>query len=463
MPPLPSKPHCYCLIPDVSGNAFLAVPAGEGLWTLPTVEHDDVWFAHASTAVARNATERYGIPITALREHTVADCRVCELEIQAPQWTPPAGTHWIACSDLAATTLEPAALSALLRAWFFERESGAIPSLRPAWERPGWYAEAVRWILSECTRLGYATSGPVEQLKAAWSLSSILRVNSSVGALYFKADCGKPPSEPAVIDALARRWPRNVPAVVAADHDRGWMLMRDFGERSLDGEPIARWQAANRTFATIQVACSADLEPWWRLGCPDLRIPILAAYMDRLLGDNAALRIDEPGGLTTAAATRLRELVPRLHDLWDELAAIPIPASIVQQDFRHGNLVMSGRSYVFYDWSDTVVSHPFFACCRFLDFVHRGPHPRRGLPVEERRRRIADAYLEPWTSILGHADLQRGFELARRLNPIYVAIRWYLDAPYCEPTSSWGRGMHELPARELRHWLARMDKMASGP
>jgi hypothetical protein len=291
-------PHCYCLIPDACGKCVLAVPAGERLWTLPTVEHDDGWFAHASTAVARSATERYGIPMTALREHTVADCRVCELEIQAPQWTPPAGTRWIASSDLAATTLEPSALSALLRAWFLERETGAIPSIRPAWERPGWYAEAARWILSECNRLGYAPSGPVEQLKAAWSWSSILRVNTSAGALYFKADYAKPPSEPAVIDALARRWPRNVPTLVAADHDRGWMLMRDFGERSLDGEPIARWLAANRTFAAIQVACSADLEPWWRLGCLDLRIPALAACMDRLLGDDAALRIDEPGGLT---------------------------------------------------------------------------------------------------------------------------------------------------------------------
>jgi hypothetical protein len=52
------------------------------------------------------------------------------------------------------------------------------------------------------------------------------------------------------------------------------MLMRDFGERSLDGEPITRWQAANRAFATIQVGCSADLEPWWRPGCPDLPIPV---------------------------------------------------------------------------------------------------------------------------------------------------------------------------------------------
>jgi hypothetical protein len=43
------------------------------------------------------------VPIMALREHTIADCRVCELEIQAPQLTPPAGTRWIASSDLAAT------------------------------------------------------------------------------------------------------------------------------------------------------------------------------------------------------------------------------------------------------------------------------------------------------------------------------------------------------------------------
>src|SRR5258708_13297891 len=246
-------PHCFCLIPDVCGKCVLAVPAGEGLWTLPALEHDDEWFAYASTAVAGSASERYGIPMTALREHTVADCGVCELEIQAPSGPRPAGTRWITSSDLATTTLEPAALPALLRAWFLERETGAIPSVRPAWERPGWYAEAVRWILSECTRLGYAPSGPVEQLKAAWSLSSILRVNSSVGALYFKADYAKPPSEPAVINALARRWPRNVPVMVAADHARGWMLTRDFGERSLDAEPIALWQPATPPFAALPI------------------------------------------------------------------------------------------------------------------------------------------------------------------------------------------------------------------
>jgi hypothetical protein len=51
-------PRCYCLIPDACGKCVLALPVGERLWTLPTVEHDDGWFAHVSAAVARNATER---------------------------------------------------------------------------------------------------------------------------------------------------------------------------------------------------------------------------------------------------------------------------------------------------------------------------------------------------------------------------------------------------------------------
>jgi hypothetical protein len=451
-------PRYHCLIPDISGTRVLAVPAGEGIWTLPSFEHDGDWFAWASAAIARRASVYFGIPMTALREHSLAGCHIYELEIQAREWTPPAGTRWIARSDLSETALEPPELSSVFHAWFAEQETGVIPRLRPPWERRGWYEEAARWILSECARLGHTPSGPIEQLKAAWSLSSILRVRTSAGALYFKADFAKPPSEPAVIAALARRWPHNVPDMVAADHDRGWMLMRDFGARALDDEPFTRWQAANRTFSAIQVACSIDLEPWWRLGCPDLRIPALVTYMDRLLGDPAALRIGEPGGLTEPEARRLRELAPRSHAMWDELAAIPVPASIVQQDFRHNNLVVSGSSYLFYDWSDTVIGHPFFACCRFLDYVQYDLNQRRRLSVEERKRRIVDAYLQPWTRILGQADLKRAFDLARRLNPIYVAIRRHLDAPYCEPASSWGRALREGPATELRRLLAGMDE-----
>ena len=56
------------------------------------------------------------------------------------------------------------------------------------------------------------------------------------------------------------------------------------------------------------------------------------------------------------------------------LAASGVPASLVQQDFRHGNLTVvppagaraRAPRFVFYDWANTVVSHPFFSGTRLL-------------------------------------------------------------------------------------------------
>ena len=444
-------PRYYCLIADISGKCILALPDGAGRWTLPAFDDERDWFAWAAPALARKASQHFGVHMTALREHGAGDWRVCELEIQAPQWTPPAGTRWIARGDQAA--LEPDALTAILQAWFVEQQSGAVPKLRPPWEKRGWFTEASDWIATECARLDYAPSGPVEQVKAAWSVSCILRVNISGGTLYFKADIAKPPFEPAIIKALARRWPRNVPDIAAVDDKRGWMLMRDFGQRRMENEPFSRWLDANRTFSKIQIACGENLEPWQGLGCPDFRIPALAAHMDRMLADPAALRIGEPGGLSEAEAARLQALTPQIHEMWNALAAIPIPSSMVQQDFRLDNVVMSGEDFLFHDWSDTAIGHPFFSCCRFLDYLHHAPNPD-GVPLEERKQQITEAYLAPWKELLGDADISRAFELARTLNPIYVAIRRYLDAPYCEPGSSWGRALREGPAIELRRFLA---------
>src|ERR1700744_3844839 len=112
--------RCFCLIPDVSGKGVLVVPAADGLWTLPAFEQREAWFAYASVAVARDASERYGVFMTALHERSVDDCLVCELEVQAPEWTPPGEARWIESSDLATIALVPAPLSAVLNEWFGE-------------------------------------------------------------------------------------------------------------------------------------------------------------------------------------------------------------------------------------------------------------------------------------------------------------------------------------------------------
>jgi hypothetical protein len=181
-------------------------------------------------------------------------------------------------------------------------------------------------------------------VKTAWSGSCILRVPATAGHLYFKATYARPPAEVAVVQELGRRWPRHVPTVVAADASRRWMLMEDFGPRELSGMPFARWPTALRLFGRIQRECSADLSSWRSIGCPDRRMEFLVSRLEPLLSDPLLADAELPFRLNEGDLERLRADRNRWAEQLFELGASPIPASIVQQDFRAGNVVVRGRT-----------------------------------------------------------------------------------------------------------------------
>ena len=85
-------PICYCLVPDASGTRVLLVD-GPGGWTLPSIEHDDIWFAHEAVSVARRLGERLGTRLAALREIEGAGLRLCELERLDSRWSPTNGSR----------------------------------------------------------------------------------------------------------------------------------------------------------------------------------------------------------------------------------------------------------------------------------------------------------------------------------------------------------------------------------
>jgi hypothetical protein len=257
---------------------------------------------------------------------------------------------------------------------------------------------------------------------------------------------------------LARRWPSHVPTVVAADVSRRWMLMEDFGPGELSQVPFARWTRAVRLFGRLQRECSADLPVWLRIGCPDRRMDNLAGRLEPLLSDPLLAQADPPDRLGRDDLKRLRAERKRWSLELLEFSESPIPASIVQQDFRDGNIAVRGRDYVFYDWSDTVVSHPFFSACRFLEYVQSGgrtarrPGGRR-LPTPVRHQRLRDAYLDVWAEYASRNRLRTIFRQAQRLNPLYQAIRWHLELPYCEAGSPWWRSMLSCVTDSLQELL----------
>jgi hypothetical protein len=450
-------PISYCLVPDASGTRLLLESGPEG-WTLPTVEHDNGWFAHEAVTVARQLGDRLGIKLVALRELEEAGLHFCELENLNPEWSPANGCRWVARSAAAALHLEPPGLRAHVLAWFRLSSRARPPKARSPWETKGWYNDAVAWIEQQLARLGYTPTRPVEQVKTAWSCSCILRVPTTAGNLYFKATYARPPAEVAVIQELARRWPHHVPTLVAADVSRRWMLMEDFGPRELSQAPFARWPRAIGRFGRLQRECSADVPVWLRIGCRDRRMDNLAGRLEPLLSEPLVAQADPADRLGRDDLKRLRAKRKRWSQELLEFSESPIPSSIVQQDFRDGNIAVRGRDYVFFDWSDTVVSHPFFSACRFLEYVQSGggtarrPGGRR-LPTPVRHQRLRDAYLDVWAEYASHDRLQSVFRQAQRLNPLYQAIRWHMELPYCEAGSPWWRSMLSCVTESLHELL----------
>ncbi len=98
------------------------------------------------------------------------------------------------------------------------------------WHDPNWQKEAHDWIRSEANRRSIQLRGDIEQPHARpWS--TVIRVPSDEGMLFFKASAAETVFEIALTQKLAEWFPDCMPELVAADTARGWMLMRDGGEQ----------------------------------------------------------------------------------------------------------------------------------------------------------------------------------------------------------------------------------------
>ena len=404
-----------------------------------TFEKTAGWFVHAGPYVAERFRNERNLKVTLLRHlhsryEEDRETHLCEIEVHSPEFELPLDAFWFTRQQLEDLDLVGDSQRPFLSALLIEDDTGT-PESRPPWERKGWYQEAVDWIDANVAR-----TGDVVQIKAAWSCSSILRIPVGDESLYFKANYDKPPGEVALTSALASRWPRNFPKIVASDAGKGWMLMEDFGDDRLISRPDEDWGKAAACLAKIQLACSKELDRWLDLGCPIMgphEIPGLLREVADFSKPN--LEPDE--------YTRYMDDLPTWDSWWTELFEMGIPLSLHQQDFREGNLIASGDTFTFYDWADTVVSHPFFSIQRMLDYIAR-PDTEKGWdgnlthPEDSKRRSIRDAYLSCWTEVGDPEQLLAAFVLSRRLNISYQALRWYLESQCLEHDCPWGMHMH---------------------
>lgn len=293
------------------------------------------------------------------------------------------------------------------------------------WDAPDWLEMASRWIRAELERQGRTPAGEIELVHMRpWS--AFARVPTTEGMVYFKATAPSLRFEAAFVQALSRWRPDCVPPLLAVDLGRGWLLTPDAGVtlRDLTRTPaqLEHWRRLLPLYAELQIELAPRVPELLALGVPDRRLSILPRLYDALLDDTENLRLDRPNGLTTDEHRRLLALRPRVAALCDRLTEYGLPETMTHEEVHEANVLARGNRYLFIDWSDSSVAHPFFTMLVTMRSVaHWLGLPENGPDLT----RLRDLYLDPWTRFAPRERLLAAFPLACRLAMINRALSYY--------------------------------------
>lgn len=295
------------------------------------------------------------------------------------------------------------------------------------WQDPDWQNQAHDWIRAETARRSIRLTGEIEQ-PHMYPWSTVLRVSSSEGMLFFKATAAETVYEAALTELLASLYPGCMPELVAVDPQRGWMLMRDGGEPLRASirptKDITPWNPVVSRYADVQVGLAEHLVQILSLGVPDHRLVALPGLYTGLLEDEASLLVDQEKGLTPAEVQTLRDLRPRLEQICSALAAFGIPESLNHGDFHDGQVLLREGRITFFDWGDASVTHPFVSLRTLfvsieiaLDLDDYAFTPEMSALLER--------YFVPWQKFASPERLQAAYRLSKPVASIVKALSWH--------------------------------------
>jgi aminoglycoside phosphotransferase (APT) family kinase protein len=140
--------------------------------------------------------------------------------------------------------------------------------------------------------------------------------------------------------------------------------------------------------------------------------------------------------LQFAGRASLPNVEPINHLLAQHLGALAqyrVPQTLVHGDLHAKNIAVRNGRYLFFDWTDGCVSHPFFDLVVMLRHAAVLPDASAAVP------RLRDAYLALWTDYEPMPRLRQAWALAAPLGALHQAVSYQHIVASLEPAAR-----HEL-------------------
>lgn len=314
------------------------------------------------------------------------------------------------------------------------------------WEQPDWLEHVTAWIRAQLATRGWQITAPIEVLhQRPWS--TFARITTDHSLVYFKAPAPMFAYEAGLTQALAEWRPDCTVPLLAADVERGWILSADAGiTLRQDGQSVTQiehWLKLLPLYSELQIELADRVPALLALGLPDRRLEQLPRLYAQLLEDTESLCIGLEDGLKPDEYERLQAAQPRFAAQCEALAAYNLPQTIVHEEVHENNVLLGSGRYIFTDWSDCSVGHPFFT---LLVTLRGAAHWLKLDEAGPELRRARDAYLEPWTRFETRDRLLEALSLAYRLAMVNRALSWHhglsgLSAkdrePYADSVPGW--------------------------
>ena len=290
----------------------------------------------------------------------------------------------------------------------------------PAWTTPDELAQARAWADARLSALGRVPRGEPRIVKQG-AISVVWRQATDAGPdVFFKAVPALFAPEPPLTEWLSRRWPANVPAVLAIDRSRRWMLTRAVDGTALEElDAIQAWTSTVRVLARIQIDSIGRAAELTACGCPTRDLGAVPDELEPVLKDAVPRCAGTEDAVPYAVVRAVRGRHDRLRADAVRLAGYGLPTTLIHGDFLAGNVIVAGGSPVILDWTDGACAHPFFDLLTFL----RGRAARR---VAAHHEALVEAYLAEWdaTGVGSARALREAFAIAQRLAPLYHAASY---------------------------------------